>query len=263
MAAPWPTPAATHGGRCGRLHRTWEPRSRRWEARATELRARRDRLADELAVRDAGRRDAEHRRTRAEASLALSETRLARADTELAALSDRDRDLADGTRRHRRRDRDSDAREATAREALELVRTADAADRERLERADQASAAARDRLRTMDERLRSADRAELEARLGIDALREGVIAELAGLGELAIGHLAAAAGVAHASRAADGSTRRRDDEAICRCRTTWPSSRSRCVTAIGTIWATQPPTTAAPSPPGSVSCAAVSTSLAR
>ena len=52
-----------------------------WEARAVELRARRDRLAEEAGVRDASRRDAENRRVRAEASTTLAEQRMARADT--------------------------------------------------------------------------------------------------------------------------------------------------------------------------------------
>ncbi len=215
-----------------------------WETRAAELRARRDRLADQLGIRDAGRRDAEHRRTRAEASLAMSEARLARTEEELAALSVRDRDLlaerdaiageiANGT-----------AREASARAALELVRSADAADRERLEMAELAAAAARDRLRAMDERLRGADRAEMEARLGIDALREGFIAELAGLGELAIGPLAAAAGIEHRGRAANDISAIEDEGAV----SDDVAQLEALLTAIGSIWATQPPTLAAPSP---------------
>jgi hypothetical protein len=55
--------------------------------------------------------------------------------------------------------------------------------------------AARDRLRAADERLRAADRADLEARLGRDALREQLLVELAGLGELGLRRLIAEASV--------------------------------------------------------------------
>jgi chromosome segregation protein len=215
-----------------------------WEARAGELRARRDRLADELAVRDAGRRDAEHRRTRAEASLALSETRLSRTDAELAALNDRDRDLLAERDRLAGEIATGSAREVAAREALELVRTADAADRERLDLAEQGATAARDRLRAMDERLRAADHAELEARLGFDALREGFIAELAGLGELAVGRLAVAAGVELERRGADEVTGLEDEGAV----SDDVAQLESLLTAVGTVWANGPPTAAAPSP---------------
>ena len=69
---------------------------------------------------------------------------------------------------------------------LAVIRAADAVDRERLALAERDAVAARDRLRAAEERLRPADHADLEARLGLDALREGVIAELAGLGSLGI-----------------------------------------------------------------------------
>ena len=166
-----------------------------WESRALELRTRRDRLADDVAGRDATRRDAEHRRTRAEASLAMAEERLARAEQELTMLVDRERTLAQDRDAVRDEIAANATREAAAREGLTAVRVADAADRDRLERAEQDAASARERLRAADDRLRAADHADLEARLGLDALRDGVIVELAGLGELALEPLAAAAGM--------------------------------------------------------------------
>jgi chromosome segregation protein len=45
---------------------------------------------------------------------------------------------------------------------------------------------ARDRLRACQERVRAAEVAELEARLALDAIREGVLVELAGLGDLGL-----------------------------------------------------------------------------
>ena len=57
------------------------------------------------------------------------------------------------------------------------------------------ASAARERLRAADDRLRAADRADLEARLGRDSLREQLLVELAGLGELGRRRLEAEAGV--------------------------------------------------------------------
>ena len=62
--------------------------------------------------------------------------------------------------------------------------------------AEHGASAARERLRAADDRLRTADRAELEARLGLDALRESVLVDLAGLGEPGLAHLAAVSGMA-------------------------------------------------------------------
>ena len=58
-------------------------------------------------------------------------------------------------------------------------------DRDRLGRAERDATNARERLRSTDARLRAADHVELEARLGLEALHEAVVVELAGLGEFA------------------------------------------------------------------------------
>jgi chromosome segregation protein len=75
------------------------------------------------------------------------------------------------------------------------VRTADAAARDRLATAERDASRARERLRAADDRLRAADRTDLEARLGRDALREQLLVELAGLGDLGRRRLEAEAGV--------------------------------------------------------------------
>jgi chromosome segregation protein len=160
-----------------------------WEARAAELRDRRDRLAARLAGHDAERRDAEHTRARAEASAAMAEERVARSDRESASLVERETALvadADGLRTEIAM---ATAREAEARKALGALHAADAADRSRLSDAERAASAARERLRAADDRVRAADHAELEARLGLESLREGVLVELAGLGELGLASL--------------------------------------------------------------------------
>ena len=95
--------------------------------------------------------------------------------------------------------------EAAAREALAESHAADAAERERLAAAERAAAGTRERLRATDERLRIADRDDLEARLGLEALRESVLVELAGLGDLGVERLAAVAGASLEPRSATPS----------------------------------------------------------
>ncbi len=166
-----------------------------WEARAGELRDRRDRLAGQVAEIDAARRDAEARRMRAETTISLGEDRIARAERDLASLSE-----ADARIRAEREGLGSElaiAREAEvrARAASSELLTADAADRDRLAAAERDAASARERLRASDERARQSDVAELEARLGVDGIREGLLVELAGLGEPGLRALTAVAGL--------------------------------------------------------------------
>ena len=136
--------------------------------------------------------------------MGMAEERLVRVERDLASLIAGDRAL--GEEREALRDEIATcaAREAATREAVAAVRAADAADRDRLGRAEQEAAAVREGLRATDARLRAADHADLEARLGLDALREGVIVELAGLGEFGIARLEAAAGMDVVARTADG-----------------------------------------------------------
>jgi chromosome segregation protein len=157
-----------------------------WEARAADARERRDRLAAELARHDATRRDAEQRRARAEATATMADERVARADREAALLSDREARLVTERETIRAELARATEREAAARAALGELHAADAADRTRLTEAERAAATAREHLRTADDRLRGADHGALEARLGLEALREGVLVELAGLGTLGL-----------------------------------------------------------------------------
>ena len=179
-----------------------------WEGRVAQVRARRDRLASDVAERERTRREMEGRRARAEASLTLAEGRIASSARELAALADRERAGSD--------ERDVVAgglaaavsRETRARETLDALLADDRAERTRLAEAERAAMAARERLRTADDRARASDVATLEARLGLDALREQLLVELASLGEVGLRHLADAAGV---DRAELERTANRDD----------------------------------------------------
>ncbi len=231
-----------------------------WEARATELRARRDRLAEESGARDATRREAENRRARAEASTGMAEERMARADREVAALGERERALAEERDALRAEIAATAAREIAARQGLAEIHAADAVDRDRLAAAERDAAAARERLRGTDARLRAIDRVELEARLGLEALHEGVIVELAGLGAVGIGRLAGMAGSepasaqrepgpndpAAADRNAPATTdpAGEDDDAI----SDEAAALEVALARVTPVWAATPPAAAAPSP---------------
>jgi chromosome segregation protein len=160
-----------------------------WEARVRGLRVKRDRLAEQKAAADADRQEAEGRGARAEAAVALNEERITRADREQTGLVARITELT-GEREKLRADLTGAAeREAAARTELDRLLAAASADRTRLAEAEARAATARTRLHDAEERLRAADRAELEARLGVEALREQLLVELAGLGELGIQRL--------------------------------------------------------------------------
>ena len=105
----------------------------------------------------------------------------------------------------------SPPRPTPARRLLAL-HAADAADRSRLAEAERAASGARERLRSADDRSRAADHAELEARLGLESLREGVLVELAGLGEFgaaSLGVVAPAPGSIAETPVTDGEGDRR------------------------------------------------------
>ena len=203
-----------------------------WEARSAELRERRDRLAARLGTYDATRRDAEHRRARAEAAAAIAEERIAGADREAAALIDRESILIAERDALRADVAAAITTERDSREALSALHAADAADRARLADAERDAAAARERLRAADERARAADHAELEARLGLESLREGVLVELAGMGEL--GRISLGMGAALED---DGGARTDEDGAL-----------DAPLTAAAERWATEPPPESVPSP---------------
>ena len=166
-----------------------------WEARAAELRGRRDGLAGEVATQERIRREAEGRRARAEAAVALAEGRISSADRDLAGLGDRERAAGDERDEVAGELAAATAREAAARATLEGLLADDRVERARLAEAERAATAARERLRAADDRARGAEVAAMEARLGLDGLREQLLVELAGLGEVGLRHLAEAAGI--------------------------------------------------------------------
>ncbi|MHB8958608.1 MAG: AAA family ATPase, partial [Candidatus Limnocylindrales bacterium] len=190
-----------------------------WEARVMELRSRRDRLAAEVASQERTRRDVEARRARADAAVTMAEARMGSVARDLAALDERERSAAaerDGLAGELA---EATAREARAREQLEALLADDRAERARLAAAEHTATTARERLRSADDRARAADVAVMEARLGLDALREQLLVELAGLGEVGLRHLADSAGLDVAELAAAGVSagpERAGDEGVAR-----------------------------------------------
>ena len=219
-----------------------------WEARVDEVRARRDRLAAQAGAHDAVRREVESRHARAQATAAMDEERIARADREASALGDRERALQTEREALRSDLAAAISREASAREALDALRAADAADRDRLAEAERAAASAREGLRAADERLRAADHAQLEARLGLDGMREQLLVELAGLGELGLTRLQALAGPAAAAPElaedapiAPASAPETDSDPEA-------SDLAAALDAIAPTWSAGPPSSEPPSP---------------
>ena len=217
-----------------------------WEARAAELRERRDRLAARLAAHDGARRDAEHRRARAEAAATIAQERIARADREAATASEREATLAAERDALRAELAAATAAENTAREALQALLAEDAAGRTRLAEAERAAAGARERLRSADDRLRSADHGELEARLGLDSLREGVLVELAGLGELGLASLGATVGAPSTleTSAEDAETSIESDDAVAAD----TEALEAALVPVADRWAREAPSGLAPAP---------------
>ncbi len=207
-----------------------------WEARVGELRARRDRLAGELAGQQAARRDGEGRRARAEASAAFAEERLARVDRDAALLAER-RIASTADREALAAELSAAAlRETQARAEVGELEAADAADRDRLAAAEREATAARLEVRAADDRLRAADHAEVESRLGLEGLREQLLVELAGLGELGRTRLSAQAG---AVAATDDAVPDPDDDAAL---------LEAALDAVAPAWAAAAATEDAPSP---------------
>ncbi len=204
-----------------------------WERRATELRERRDRLASDATRLGLVRREAEDRRASAQASIRLAEERIDRAETDVARLQDRERALL--------AERDGlqvelaaiEATEAAGRQRLSELEAAGLADRQRTNDAEHEAIAARERLRTVDARHRQADHDAIEARLGLDALHETMVAELAGLGDLAVTRLRRLVGL-DAGTGDDGV-----DDAV--------AALEAAVAGASSAWALEPPVDPAPS----------------
>jgi chromosome segregation protein len=157
-----------------------------WEARAAALRSRRDGLAADEAVLEAARREVEARHARAGAAAAFDDARMRELERQTGELAAREARLDEERQGVAEALAAAVEREAQVHGELERVRSAAAEARARLAQAETAAAQARERVRTCQESIRGAEVAELEARLALDSIREQVLVELAGLGDLGL-----------------------------------------------------------------------------
>jgi chromosome segregation protein len=221
-----------------------------WEARAADVRAIRDGLAAEAGERERLRREAEATRARAEAAASMDVERIARAERERLVLADRERQI-----RHELEVLGAELgaagdREARARAELTELATADAADREALARAEAPVASARDRLRSTEERLRAAEVADLEARLGLESVREGLLVDLAAHGDLGLRALDAGEPPDRAEPLARGEPSRRAEPSDGAENGDPDDVRAfdAALVRVAASWAAAPPRTEPPSP---------------
>ncbi len=224
-----------------------------WELRVEELRIRRDRLAADAGSVEATRREAEARRARAEATVAMLDARRADAERDMVTMAERERVAIGEQQTVADALAVASAREVAAREALESLLADDRAERTRLADAERAAVSARERLRVADERARTSDVAAMEARMALDSLREQVLVELAGLGELGIRHLAHASGIdpavlGAASAGSPGPTgaAASDDAAGSMDASVESAALEAALDALAPRWASQAPLTEAP-----------------
>jgi chromosome segregation protein len=165
-----------------------------WGSRVEALRVRRDQLATEETALEVVRHEAENRRARASASASLDEQRIASIVAQTAELARREETTTAQREGLGEELAAATLREAALRAELEELRSAAAVARSRLTDAETEAGRARERLRSTQERVRSAEVAALESRLALDSIRDQVLVELAGLGDLGIDLLADEAG---------------------------------------------------------------------
>ncbi len=166
-----------------------------WAARLADVSARRDRAAARAAEADRARVDAERIRARAEAGVALAEERIAIAERGLANAAARAERAGEEQRRAVAEESGAAAAEGAALAALESLSAGIGSLRGEVRAAEEAVAHARQRAHGTAERLRRLEVGDVEARLALDAVREQLLVELAGLGDVGVRALEAEAGV--------------------------------------------------------------------
>lgn len=157
-----------------------------WQDRAVALRARRAALAAEVEVGSAELRRAEDLRRRAEVSAELETERRAELERRVETVVGRRSDLEAARAGHAAQAARVEATLEDATRALAELEAAEAATRVELAAQEGRMAAARQRVREAEERARVAQAAQLEARVGLDQIRDGLLVELAGLGPVSL-----------------------------------------------------------------------------
>jgi chromosome segregation protein len=152
------------------------------EARVAAARSMRDQRSAALKEQVRRRGEADELRRRAEIGATMDERRLAEVEAERTRIAGSEADL--GAQRERVT---ASLAAATAEEQaigvqLDALLDAGRDERARLAAAETSAAAARERLRAAEARGRTAEVAEMQARLHADSARESLLVELAGIG---------------------------------------------------------------------------------
>ena len=165
-----------------------------WRTRLADLRARRSALAESVEADASRDREAEDERRAATVAVGMDEERLAALDARAIELVAAESDLEARRGLARMEISAHVAAERRASARLGELDVEEADERAQLAEEERRVAAGRERMRQADQRLRAAEVAELEARLGLEALREGLLVELAALGPLGLTALLVSAG---------------------------------------------------------------------
>ena len=162
--------------------------------RAAELRERAADLRRKAAIHAAGVSAADEARRRAEVTLAIDETRLRELATEAQRLALRDAELTERRAQLEARLEVATKAHAEAAASLDTAYAGGAAERANLTAAETRAATAREALREHETRSRAAEVRALETRLLLDQGREGLLVELAAIGDDGVVALRRAAG---------------------------------------------------------------------
>ena len=152
------------------------------ETRVAALRSERDVAAEVAGEARAARDRAVEDRRRAEVALGLAEARVEELDGDEVALSGRDADLVTERERLAGELATAQGRQQREHEAFEASVASARAERDDLLQAEADASAARERLRRAENHSRQSEVAEMEARMQVDAAREGLLVELASIG---------------------------------------------------------------------------------
>ncbi|CAN5490015.1 hypothetical protein BH20CHL6_BH20CHL6_02590 [soil metagenome] len=157
------------------------------EQRLVALRARRETMAEGLVRDEAQRRGAEEVRRRAEIVLSIDDVRLGELAAELRRVAGESMEAEAAVARASAAVTDARSAERTGGLHLQGLMARAGEQRGLLADMERKTVGARDRVRMAEQAGAAAEVAELQARLGLEAIRESLLLELAGLGELGIG----------------------------------------------------------------------------
>ncbi len=183
LAAPSPAQAVEPGSLSAAQD---DPAAEAWRSRLEALRARRSVLDAELRTVNQAERAADDRRRRAELAVNADEERLAAAEARLAQTVGRLQTLETAGAAAAQTRARLEAAVAAADAEARAVDAEATAGRDRLAEVEARTAAHRADLHVEEERAQRAEVMRLEARLGLESIREQVLTELAGLGPLGL-----------------------------------------------------------------------------